>query len=89
MTITDHASNRLAQRAISAKDIDIVNRYGEARNRFGGAVELVITEKAASFAINLLKAEMKKIEKMKNKSYIMDGETIITAFHSHKRYLHG
>ena len=89
MTLTEHASNRLAQRAISVKDIDIVNKYGQARNRSGGAIELVITEKAASYAIDLLKAEMKKIEKMKNKSFIIDGEIVITAFHSHKRYLHG
>ena len=89
MTITDHAKTRLAQRAIAVKDIDIVNKYGEARNRSGRAVELIITEKAASYAINLLKAEMKKIERMKNKSFILDGETLVTAFHSEQRYLHG
>lgn len=87
MTITDHASSRLAQRAISIKDFDIVNKYGESRNRSGGAIELVITEKAAAFAINMLKAEMKKIERMKNKSFILNGEVLITAFHSQKRYL--
>lgn len=86
MIITDHASVRLAQRAISVKDFDIVNKYGEERARTGGAVELIITEKAASFAINLLKAEMKKIERMKNKSFIFEGETLITSFHSYKRY---
>lgn len=89
MTITEHANVRLAQRAIPMKDFDIVNKYGESRNRSGGAVELIITEKAAAFAINLLKAEMKRIERMKNKSFILDGEVLITAFHNQKRYLNG
>ncbi|MFV8258270.1 hypothetical protein ACNQKP_10700 [Bdellovibrio bacteriovorus] len=86
MKITSHASCRGAQRGISLNSFDLIYKYGEARKRSGGVSELVITTKAAQMAIQVLKDEIKKIEKMKNKAFVFDGETLITTFHSTERY---
>jgi len=48
-------------------------------------MEMVITERAASAAISELKHQIKMIERMKNKSFVVDGDTVITAFHAFEK----
>jgi len=85
MTFSSHAEARCSQRGISKQSLQLVYRYGEERRR-GGAIEMLITDRAAADAISELKNEIKLIEKMKNKSFIVEGETVITTFHSFEKW---
>lgn len=84
MNFTRHAEIRTAQRGISSTALSLVTEHGEIRRR-RGAMEMVITERAASAAISELKHQIKMIERMKNKSFVVDGDTVITAFHAFEK----
>lgn len=85
MTFSTHAEVRCNQRGISKRSLQFIYRYGQERRR-SGAIEIVITDRAASEAISELKNEIKMIEKMKNKSVLVDGESVITTFHSFEKW---
>lgn len=85
MRFSNHALERAAQRGIAIGSFDRVARIGEARRR-AGATEFIITARAADQAIAELKREIHEIERLKNKSFIVDGESVITTFHSHEKW---
>lgn len=85
MRFSNHALERAAQRGIALDSFDRVARIGESRRR-DGATEFIITARAADRAIAELKREIHEIERLKNKSFIVDGESVITTFHSYEKW---
>ncbi len=49
-------------------------------------MEYLITSRAAHRAISELKREIREIERLKNKSFIVDGNSVITTFHAFEKW---
>lgn len=85
MRFSRHAQKRMSQRGIKEHDFNFILAYGEQRYR-DGVTEITLTNKAADQIIMAYKKQISAVEKMKNKSFIIDGDNVLTAFHGFKKW---
>lgn len=80
LVLTDHARMRMQQRGLNVNDIEVIAKHGVFVE--GG---LMLTEKVARSATNLLRQEIAMIDRLKGKRVVCDGHTVVTAYHPGRR----
>ncbi|WBQ11044.1 DUF4258 domain-containing protein [Hyphomonadaceae bacterium ML37] len=81
LTLTKHARTRLQQRGLKAKDIELIAEYGETIER-----GLLMTAEAVDEALADLRNKISRLEKLKGRVLITDGEIAITTYRAnHKK----
>ncbi len=80
MQLTDHASKRLRQRAMSPFDVELIVAHGTpVRDGY------LLRERDVSERVSELKEEINNLERLKNRVVIADGNAVITAYPPSKR----
>lgn len=81
LTLTNHATARLAQRSIRVKDADLIAMIGTEVD--GG---YLVREKDVQDAQRLLKAILDRISRLRGKRLVVADGQVITAYHASKTY---
>ena len=82
LKITDHARTRLPQRNIKEEDVAIILNLG-TETRDG----VVMTNSDVRGAVEPLKRQIERIERLTNTYLVTDGEVLITAYRPGRRKL--
>lgn len=86
MNATQHFQARTQQRCISTAMVDLILDYGSSNGK--GDMTL-LGKKKIDMLIKRLKQEIRELEKMRSSGgagVVHDGETLVTAFHRHKKF---
>lgn len=85
LSLTHHAQARMRQRGFREEDADLVFRVGTrvADDAF------LLTDKDAARAIRKRKQEIQQLERLRGSKVIVEGETLITLYHTARRYRRG
>lgn len=78
LSLTRHAETRMRQRGYKDEDVDLVFRVGTrvADDAF------LLTDKDAARAIRKRKQEIQQLERLRGSQVIVEGETLITLYHT-------
>lgn len=79
LTISRHASTRLAQRGVSSSDADLIVRFGTEVE--GGYIFL---EKNYNDLERELKATLQKVRHLRGKRVVLESGHLVTAYHATK-----
>lgn len=81
LSLTRHAEARMRQRGYKDEDVDLVFRVGKrvADDAF------LLTDKDAARAIRKRKQEIQQLERLRGSQVIVEGETLITLYHTTMR----
>ena len=81
LSLTRHAETRMRQRGYKDEDVDLVFRVGTrvADDAF------LLTDKDAARAIRKRKQEIQQLERLRGSQVIVEGETLITLYHTTMR----
>lgn len=81
LSLTRHAEARMRQRGYKDDDVDLVFRVGTrvADDAF------LLTDKDAARAIRKRKQEIQQLERLRGSQVIVEGETLITLYHTTMR----
>lgn len=81
LSLTHHAETRMRQRGYKDEDVDLVFRVGTrvADDAF------LLTDKDAARAIRKRKQEIQQLERLRGSQVIVEGETLITLYHTTMR----
>lgn len=81
LALTHHAQARMRQRGFKEEDADLVLRVGTrvADDAF------LLTDKDAARAIRKRKQEIQQLERLRGSQVIVEGETLITLYHTTMR----
>lgn len=81
LSLTHHAQARIRQRGFREDDVDLVFRVGTrvADDAF------LLTDKDAARAIRKRKQEIQQLERLRGSKVIVEGETLITLYHTARR----
>lgn len=81
LSLTRHAEARMRQRGYKDEDVDLVFRVGTrvADDAF------FLTDKDAARAIRKRKQEIQQLERLRGSQVIVEGETLITLYHTTMR----
>ncbi|MFX4300415.1 hypothetical protein [Pseudosulfitobacter pseudonitzschiae] len=81
LSLTRHAEARMRQRGYKDEDVDLVFRVGTrvADDAF------LLTDKDAARAIRKRKQEIQQLERLRGSQVIVEGETLITLYHTTMR----
>ena len=86
MNATQHFQARTQQRCISTAMVDLILDCGSS-NRKGDMT--LLGKKEIDMEIQRRKQEIRELEKMRSSGgagVVHDGETLVTAFHRHKKF---
>jgi len=80
MNITSHAKQRLQQRALNSKDLNMIIRHGTDTNDgyFLRRTDVQAIEKT-------LKSYIKRLKKLEGKFVVVEGNDVLTAYHPTKK----
>jgi hypothetical protein len=80
MIIPSHASQRLSQRGITISDIDLILDYGtETRDGY------YLRERDVRKIETNLRKQINQLNKLAGKYVVVEGDTVITAYHPGKK----
>ena len=81
LSLTRHAETLMRQRGYKDEDVDLVFRVGTrvADDAF------LLTDKDAARAIRKRKQEIQQLERLRGSQVIVEGETLITLYHTTMR----
>lgn len=81
LSLTRHAEARMRQRGYKDEDVDLVFRVGTrvADDAF------LLTDKDTARAIRKRKQEIQQLERLRGSQVIVEGETLITLYHTTMR----
>lgn len=82
MNLTNHASCRMNQRAISKDILEIVLAFGAFESAKGGAEKIFFGKKQSQAAISDLKRKIRMYERAENTNVIIADGKIITTYKS-------
>lgn len=80
ISISNHAEIRMNQRAFRQSDIDLIIAFGEQITPDA----IMMTKRRAMKLIEDFKTKIRTIERLTDKKLIIEGEAIITVYHSTK-----
>jgi len=75
LILTKHAQPRMQQRGLMDQDLELIGRYGHLVDD-----GILMTTKAVDEALAALKGRMKRLEKLKGRLVITDGNVVITTY---------
>lgn len=75
LVLTKHAQARLQQRGLKLQDIELIGQYGEYVDK-----GILMTTDAVDEALASLKRRMKRLEKLRGRLLITDGDTVVTIY---------
>ena len=75
LTITDHATLRIAQRGFAISDVELAMTIGTEVE--GG---VFVRDKDCEMALNALAAVRRQIERLRGRRLVCEGERLITAY---------
>lgn len=79
-SISNHAEIRMNQRSFRQSDIDLIITFGEQI----APDSIMMTKRRALQLIEDVKSKIQSIERLTNKKLVIEGDTIVTAYHSLK-----
>jgi hypothetical protein len=81
LAFTRHACQRMQQRGLKVADVDIIFEYGTQVDD----ARVMLTDHDAAQAIRARKHEIAILERLKGKTLVIDGDSLITAYHADGR----
>ena len=78
---TKHADARMRQRGYRKADIDLVRSVGTRV----GENAFLLTDQDAAQEIEKCKRKIQQVERLRGSKLIVDGETLITLYHTQKK----
>lgn len=80
LNISNHAEMRMNQRGLRQSYVDFILTFGEQISPDA----IMMTKRAANKLISDFKSKIRAIQRLTNKKLVIEGETIVTAYHASK-----
>ena len=80
--ILPHAEKRMRQRGIHHADIEWIIRYGISTEKFGA----LLSNKDVEREIAVRRREIQLLERLRNKKAVVNGDNVITCYHTTKNH---
>lgn len=81
LDITHHAEQRQSQRGFARSSFEIIYLFGEMI----GDQEVIMTNREIDILTRELKAQIQRLDKLRNRKLVVDGNTIITGYCLNKK----
>ena len=82
MQLTAHAHTRMQQRAVRDRDLALILKFG---TEFDDG--LILKDKDVAVAISSMREEIRRLENLRGKAVILEGDTVLTTYNPSKRRL--
>ncbi len=82
MQLTAHAQMRMQQRAVRDLDLALILKFG---TEFDDG--LILRDKDVAEATSSMREEIRRLEKLRGKAVILEGDTVLTTYVPSKRRL--
>ena len=82
MQLTAHAHTRMQQRAVRDLDLALILKFG---TEFDDG--LILRDKDVAVAISSMREEIRRLENLRGKAVILEGDMVLTTYNPSKRRL--
>ncbi len=82
MQLTAHAQTRMQQGAVRDRDLDLFLEFG---TKFDDG--LILRNKDVAEATSSMREDIRRLEKLRGKAVILEGDTVLTTYSPSKRRL--